>query len=190
MEREDAVRLLQRARRCIEEGNEENAAAILATIPPDFESAASLSVVAALHVLGGRSGDARRAYEDAVRLDPGHEEALIGLAELYRASEDYEAALASYELALEVRESLTGLAGRAEALRMLGRYEEALTSAEGALRLEPTYRFALRTKASSLTNLRHLGRAAPLWRHLLDLDPDDDFAAHGLEQCRLFQRER
>lgn len=73
----------------------------------------------------GRITEERQRYEKALALDPAHLQALIYLGHLQLKSEEYKAALATYEKALEIwPHSPSALYNRALIMNILGRAPE------------------------------------------------------------------
>jgi tetratricopeptide (TPR) repeat protein len=76
------------------------------------------------------------------------------------------------------------LAGRAEALRMLGRTEASLDPYRRALELAPDHAFAVLGLAAALSEIGRHAEALPLWERALALRPASGFASDGLAQCQ------
>ncbi len=91
-----------------------------------------------LAATGGRSEEARAAFERALELDPKRAGALIGLAELSAQAGDLDAALAHYDraAALDPEDSAAGLAA-AELVNDAGRTAEARKRFEAVLAEHP-----------------------------------------------------
>lgn len=132
---------------------------------------------AALHDLDGALADRRQAAE----IDPGSafrlRELGWGLIDRNRNDE----ALATFDAALAIAADNTeGLAGRAAALRGLGRFDEALEAAGIGRALAPAENFFLREIAWS-----HYGAGRPavaeIWfRKAVEADGADAWALYGL----------
>jgi tetratricopeptide (TPR) repeat protein len=89
--------------------------------------------------------DARRAFEQALELEPDHAEALYGLCVVSRREGDPAAAVDFAAAALESNPSLpAAYFHRGVAMQALGRTEEAAADLEQALRLNPELRAARR----------------------------------------------
>jgi len=99
------------------------------------------------------SGDYVRAaaqYEQATRLDPRNIKLLMKLAEARYESGDYQAALSGYEKVLQLDPTdLYALDGKGNALRHLGKWEEAEVALRRALARRPDDR----TQANLWANL-------------------------------------
>ena len=100
----------------------------------------------------GRSGEARKAFEDSVRADPSGVEAHYDLGLVEQALGDNLGALESYDAALRLRPGYGAVqAARAEALYNLGRYQEAWIAvlAARAMKVEADPGLAARIQAKA-----------------------------------------
>ena len=76
---------------------------------------------------------AERAYREGLRVDPGHDENLLGLATVALLRDDPAGALAAYDALVKKHPSYAaGELGRAWALAKLGRKSEARTALDRA----------------------------------------------------------
>jgi tetratricopeptide (TPR) repeat protein len=78
------------------------------------------------------------------------------------------------------------IGGIAVAHLLAGRYEQALDWADRALREEPTYPTALRTKAIACAHLDRIEEARETVRHLLDAQPWNTLARTAQFYAGLF----
>jgi len=91
--------------------------------------------------------EARLAYLEAIKVDPRHLPAYLGLARLHKAQGDYVAALGVYQQALELESRNAGLwheIGMAQC--KLKKYDDAVASLSRALEFDPNnskYKMAL-----------------------------------------------
>jgi predicted O-linked N-acetylglucosamine transferase (SPINDLY family) len=109
----------------------------------------------------GRPGDARAAYEDAIRLDPCHADALTNLGVLHFDASAYAEAEDCYRRALAVRpEQVEAWNNLGNLLLRLERLDEARLAFESALRLRPRMEEALTGLGAVLNDQGDLRRAA------------------------------
>lgn len=126
----------------------------------------------------GRQPLAEREYRAALERDPGCEEALSGLVKLAFERNDAQAALRA------VRGSRTAGAApklwEAQALRRLGRLEEAEAPLRAALEAEPDHAVALAELGALCAARGDYTEARRLLGRALALEPDLDSARHNL----------
>jgi tetratricopeptide (TPR) repeat protein len=131
----------------------------------------------------GRSGEAERAYEQAIRRDGMNALARMGLGELKIATGRPEEAVREFDLALRRQPALVpahlGLGNALSAMGLneqaLERYEQALERYEQALALRPRLPEAEFAAGFALERLGRLKEAEARYRRALVLRPD--FAA-------------
>ncbi len=112
----------------------------------------------------GSPSEARKAYERALELEPGHADAHVNLGRLLHESGDPAAAEPHYAAALEARpDDATAAFNQGVALEDLGRLPEALLAYETAVRHDPENADA-HFNAAALAE--RLGQAAAALRHL------------------------
>ncbi|MGA2890311.1 MAG: tetratricopeptide repeat protein [Terracidiphilus sp.] len=124
----------------------------------------------------GRSDEAQRAYEQAIRLDGMNALAHAGMGELRLASGRAQDAAKEFDLALRNQPASHGAhMGLGNALAMAGRYEEALTHYEQTLALKPRLPEAEFAAGFVLERMGKQKEAETRYRRALTLRPD--FAA-------------
>jgi tetratricopeptide (TPR) repeat protein len=124
----------------------------------------------------GRSGEAERAYEQAIRRDGMNPLARMGLGELKMATGRPEEAVREFDLALRRQPALVpALLGLGNALAAMGHNEQALEHYEQALALRPRLPEAEFAAGFVLARLGRLKEAEARYRRALVLRPD--FAA-------------
>ena len=127
---------------------------------------------------------AHHAFAQCLKLQPSHHEAALLSAESLRKHQDLDAALAAYELVLDLNpDSIPGIAGLAETLRMKGKHSAALQHFSTVLDNEPTHLMALCGAAGSLNALRRYEAAHEYWIRARDVEPGSSFIKRGLRQC-------
>lgn len=124
----------------------------------------------------GRSDEAERAYEQAIRRDGMNALARMGLGELKIATGLPEEAVREFDLALRRQPALVpALLGLGNALAAMGHNEQALERYEQALALRPRLPEAEFAAGFVLARLGRLKEAEARYRRALVLRPD--FAA-------------
>jgi len=124
----------------------------------------------------GRSGEAERAYGEAIGLDGMSALARMGLGELKIATGRFEEAEKEFELALKRQPALVAAhLGLGNALAALGQNEQALERYERALALRPHLPEGEFAAGFALARLGRLKQAEARYRRALVLRPD--FAA-------------
>lgn len=120
--------------------------------------------------------------EEALRLDPGHARAHLGLASLAARKNELETAEEHLSRALAGDPGLTiAYRRRAEIRERLGDYRGAVADYRKWLRSHPGDADAIYNLANVLHGvLGDADRARPLYRRLLDIDPHDGRALVGL----------
>jgi tetratricopeptide (TPR) repeat protein len=124
----------------------------------------------------GRSGEAERAYGEAIALDGMNALARVGLGELKISTGRYEEAAKEFELALRRQPALVAAhLGLGNALGAMGQNEQALERYERALALRPHLPEGEFAAGFALARLGRLKQAEARYRRALVLRPD--FAA-------------
>lgn len=115
---------------------------------------------------------ARGAYEDILRIDPGHPEALQYLAALCFQSGNLGDAERFYKRAINADASSPVLhANHGSVLHQLARYEEAVACYQKALAINPDYADACYNLANSLHALQRFDAAIIHYQKALVLNP-------------------
>jgi TolB-like protein/Tfp pilus assembly protein PilF len=132
---------------------------------------------------------ARDAASRAMQLAPGLPEALLAKANIeYRLDLDYAGALASFDAVLARRpQSVDALMGKAQALRRLGRYDEAIAAYSSAVAIDPRESAPLTDRAITRFLAGDLDAAESDLRRSLSINPEDDYAAQYLGELLLFR---
>ncbi len=135
---------------------------------------------AALHRLD-RTADARRAIEEALRLNPGEEDYFSLLASIELAARDWPAALTAAEQALALNPEHVNAANlRAVALVRLNRKEEAAATVEFALHREPDNAFSHANQGWNCLHHNDPKKAQEHFREALRLSPGLEYARQGM----------
>lgn len=135
----------------------------------------------------GRHGEALVSYDWALKISPKYSEALVNkCAALNRSAqkpEDFTAALAACEMAIQEGDGRWGEEGiafawnqRGNALTGLGRYEEALASIQRAIALQPDYASAWSNRAVTLWRLGRYDEALASNQRATDIEPSSSQA--------------
>ena len=131
----------------------------------------------------GQSQEANRLYEKTIVLDPKNTDAYYNLAYFYDRQKQYEEADRTILRGLqEVPGDAELLACHGALLRMLGKFQEALSAFEKSLESDPENAFALRELSVLHTDAKRHDDAAQVRRKYLDLWPDK-----AMEWARLAQ---
>ncbi len=134
----------------------------------------------ALHRLD-RDADARLAIGEALRLDPGDEDHFALLSSIELARRDWPAALEAAEQALTLNPEHVNAANlRAMALVRLGRKEEATATVDFALHRAPENGFSHANQGWNCLHRNDPRRAQEHFREALRLEPDLEYARHGM----------
>ena len=121
----------------------------------------------------------------ALDLDSDNAGLALALANVKLHQRDFTAALSDYERAAQLAPRLGDThAGRALALQLLGRPDEASASATTALVLDPANGVALKVMARIHLDARNLEAAQQCCARLLRLNPSDPDALQLQDQCR------
>lgn len=141
----------------------------------------------------GRTDEAARAYEEALRDDPGNAAALIQLGSLRLVQGDVTAAEVLLRRAADASPDLAeAQANLAAALQRQDRFDEAITRYERALSLDPGLVDARFAFAVCLQTAGRTEQALACYEALLQVRPDHAEANYGLgmllaEQGRLVE---
>lgn len=134
----------------------------------------------ALHRLD-READARLAIGEALRLDPGDEDHFALLSSIELARRDWPAALEAADQALALNPEHVNAANlRAMALVRLGRKEEATATVDFALHRAPENAFSHANQGWNCLHRNDPRRAQEHFREALRLEPDLEYARHGM----------
>ena len=121
----------------------------------------------------GKLAEAEQICRQIVEIERDHFDALHLLAVVQSSLGQKDAALASYDRALEVRpDSAEALSNRGNILHQLDRFEEALASYDRALKVRPDSADALSNRGVSLKELKRFEEALASFDRALALRPD------------------
>ena len=122
---------------------------------------------------GGRLAEAERLYDEILRADPRHLDALFLLGSLHFQRGDWTAALARFDQALAIKpDMLDALAARGAALSSLDRHQEALAAYDRALSVRPGHLQALNNRGNALLALKRDSEAVASYDKALAIKPD------------------
>jgi tetratricopeptide (TPR) repeat protein len=142
-----------------------------------------------------RLDEAVNAFRRATDLEPTRPEGWTNLGVAYVEQRDWMAALSALDRALELNPGLAPAhVGRGDALRRMGRHDEAVQAYRTAVALQPSAP-TLNKLGSALRVLRDFGEAETCYRKALDIAPDHSLARVNLatlqvDMGRLDQAER
>ncbi len=149
--------------------------------------------LASVYLDVGRWPDARREYETAIRLRPGHFEAHLGLGSVYARMGRIQEAERAYRNAIEARRRAPGQDDYALARLNLGelygkagRLAEAIEELQRAIQLDPARVPAHYNLGLAHLKAGHLDRADHALRRALDLDPR--FLPARFQLARVYQQ--
>lgn len=112
--------------------------------------------------------DALASYENALRVQPDHVEALVNQGIALRNLSRPADALASYDRALRLKPNhVDALVNRGNALRDMNRAGDALASYDRALQIRPDHADALYSRGNSLLDLGQQEEAVAAYRRAL-----------------------
>jgi tetratricopeptide (TPR) repeat protein len=128
-----------------------------------------------------RDDDARRAINEALRLDPSVEDHFTLLASIELALRNWPAALTAAEQALALNPEHVNAANlRAMALVRLGRKEEATATIDFALERAPDNAFSHANQGWNCLHRNDPKKAQEHFREALRLEPDLEYARQGM----------
>jgi tetratricopeptide (TPR) repeat protein len=129
----------------------------LKILSADPASAATLNLLAVIHMSRGKNEKALSCYDRALLTQPDFIQALSNRGALLKQMKRYDEALENYDRALAFQpDHVEVLNNRAGLLQELGRYDEALAGYDRALALQPGYPEALNNRGVTLQALgRH-----------------------------------
>jgi tetratricopeptide (TPR) repeat protein len=132
---------------------------------------------------------ARDAAARAIELAPDLAEARLAMADIeYRLDLDYVGALKLYDAVLaQLPQSVDALSGKAQALRRLGRIDEAIAAFTAAIAVDPRDSAPLTDRGITRFLAGDLTAAEADLRHSLGLNPADSYAATYLASLLLFR---
>jgi tetratricopeptide (TPR) repeat protein len=140
----------------------------------------------------GRTREAKRYWDEALKINPNDSEALTGRANLLKLDKRYDDAARLAEQALRMNPASNPASGATHntlaAVRMAqGRTEEALEHLQEAHRLDPENLVVLSNLAKLYLLQEKLDLAADCWQEILRLKPEDSAARDGLADVRMRQ---
>ena len=132
---------------------------------------------------------ARAAANRAVQLAPDLPEAGLAMAQIkYRVDLDYAGALAAFNAVLVRRpQNIDALMGKAQSLRRLGRYDEAIAAYSSALAVDPRDSSPSTDRGITCFLSGWLVAAEADFRRSLSINPTDDYAASNLAALLLYR---
>ena len=126
------------------------------------------------------------AYEEALRLDPGHLASLQGRAWCLVRLNRKEQALAAYRRVLGRDEkNLTALRAIVRLHADDRRWRECLEAAGELLRVRPNESSAIELKGDALTNLGRRSEALAAYEEAASLDPENENLRQKIEEARV-----
>jgi len=135
----------------------------------------------------GRTGEAHDAYEEALRILPGHATALYNSARLAQSEGDLGDAERRYRAAIRAVPSFAeAYLNLGTVYRELNRNEQAVVEYREAIRLRPDWAEAHYNLGNALFDLERYGEAEEAYRAASAIDPENRDAA----RCRVNAREK
>jgi tetratricopeptide (TPR) repeat protein len=119
----------------------------------------------------GRQEEAMDCYERAIQLDKkrSYPFPYVGIADMYRGQEQYQAAILYYDKALGIRRHPWALNGKGICLLARNQADEALELAEEAIRIRPEFLFPYILKGDILSERAAYRDALGSYRKAFDL---------------------
>jgi tetratricopeptide (TPR) repeat protein len=133
---------------------------------------------------------AAEALQSVLRLDPHRDEARLDLGDCLLHLNRYEEALVCFDQCWSDAARRRALFGKAVALQLLRRFDQAETCYERFLTLEPGAEEALTNLIAMCVEVFDLERIQRYSRRLLDLDPRSATALKGLALVAIERREQ
>ena len=147
---------------------------VLASHPEDFVALYSLGVLAS------RRGDSEKGYlwlTRAAEVSPTNAMAHFAVATALQGMALYEQALESFERALQIDPNyIEAYNNKATLYHSMSRHLDALKTLEAGLAVAPQDHKLLNNKGYILTEFKQNALAANVFQHLLNLNPDYEYA--------------
>ncbi len=161
-----------------QKGQQEEAAALFKQVlevqPNDFVAQYSLGVICSNQ---GNPDQALTWLIGAAAADPSNAQAQYALATTLQGLALYEQALEAFDKALSLNPKyMEAYNNKATLLHSMNRHLDALTTLETALTVEPSDQKSLNNKGYILTEFKQNAIAANVFKHLLNLNPDYEYA--------------
>lgn len=142
--------------------------------PMHFAALYSLGVISSLQ---GQSDEAMSYMTRATQAEPGNAQGHFALGTLLQGRALYEAALASLDEALRLNPGyIEAYNNKATLLHSMGRQKDALLTTEAGLTYAPDDQKLLGNKGYILTEFKLYSPASQIFRRLLDLNPNYEYA--------------
>lgn len=126
------------------------------------------------HKKMGDREEAIRCYTQALEMNATNRYALMGLGDLYYREQNLSKALDYWEPLIELDSTLVNIQTMVGNIhRKQLRFERARACFEAALQNAPSNPYAIFGMADTLRGLGEFEQAAPYWRIMLKLDPDN-----------------
>ncbi|MEY3579393.1 MAG: hypothetical protein RI984_497 [Pseudomonadota bacterium] len=147
---------------------------VLAMQPQDFVAQYSLGVISSNQ---GNPEQALNWLTGAVAADPSNAQAQYALATTLQGMALYEQALDAFDRSLTLNPKyMEAYNNKATLLHSMNRHLDALKTLEVALTADPTDQKSLNNKGYLLTEFKQNAIAATVFKHLLTLNPDYEYA--------------
>jgi tetratricopeptide (TPR) repeat protein len=121
----------------------------------------------------GKLGSAKQIYEQILKIQSNHFDALQLLGTIYTQVKQYEVSLYFFDRAIQIAKTHAAVFNnRGIALKELTRFDDALTSYDEAIRIKPDYAEALYNRANVLQELKRFDSALTSYDAALHIKPD------------------
>jgi tetratricopeptide (TPR) repeat protein len=156
--------------------------------PPPQNAYAQFRLGICLHHLG-RWAEAGQAFQRVLEMDPHRDEVRLGLGACLLHLNRPEEALANFDHCWSDAARLRVLFGKAVALQLLGRHQEAEGAYQRLLAADPNSEEALSNLIALCMEAHDLENARRYATRLAELDPESPAALQGLAAVALENRE-
>jgi tetratricopeptide (TPR) repeat protein len=155
----------------------------------DAKDAESWVVLGRLYGFENNSVEAEKAYNEAIKADPGNEDALTGLALLYSDLGDTRRAIEKLKAVTDKNPSERTLALLARSYQDLRDYKSAAEALQRAVALAPDDTRLIAELADDLFRCNRLDEALHLYQQLAADDPHNPMPPLGISEIYRVQRD-
>ena len=121
----------------------------------------------------GKTDIAQELYNQVLKIDPNHSQALNNIAVIFTNSKDYQKAISSYEKAIEVNPNYKDAYYNLGVIFMkLKDYQKAKSSYEKAIQIDPNYEKAHNNQGNTFKELGEYQKALSCYEKAAEVNPN------------------